>query len=418
MKVFKSIAHKLLMFLLSMSLFATICFFASSYILGSPNTVKSWLDDSGFYEVVIDNAFNLLNSSENDERTLSDVIEDNPNLDITGLEIAFKTVITPEYMQEQTEVFIDAWFSFLEGETDKPIYVIDMTQKNQELATALSDELIKQYSFLPKCDEPPISTYGLNAFSLTCKFEGMEEVIKTNANQNIAGDGSVSSNQITYADNYTAQELQDIQSAWSIAGTAPWVAVIISMLLSVGVFFLAKTKRSGLKSVGGTMLFVGLPLLIMFVAFNYFVDITATFTDYSYKNSENPETYKTIAQPLIETALSDIFMNLIIYSGIISFIGFIVFMIGIKMPKNNNKPSDTILSEDNPETTENYLNALQQEGIALSNQEGGQVYPKNQPAVKKEGATAPASPSPVRKPAKPAVKKQTPKRPKPPTVSG
>lgn len=265
-------------------------------------TIKSWLASSGVYNQALGN--------------LVQVSTDNAGADslITGsvLQNALSKTFTPTYLQQNTNVVIDATYDWLDGKKNTINFTIPVQQKATEFSNNLAAQLEPILAKLPSCGQLlPASSNAITcvpkgvspadyAAQLTQPANG-SQFLSTPLTQNNFGP---SSSQYNYLPR-TAQWMH----------TLLWLLPLLWLLLAVGYVALSPDKLRGLGKVGrqtainsalallaGLLLWYGTPS----------IDLTNSLAQ---GDAQQTEVIKAIANPLARTILPDVGKILTLFSA-------------------------------------------------------------------------------------------------------
>lgn len=234
------------------------------------DTVKNWLDKSGFYEKVV---LGLLESAESSE---GNVPVDDPQVVAIAQE-----AFSPAYLKENTEKILDGTFAWLEGDTEAPEFTLDISDAKLRLADGIGAYATRRAAELPVCTPAQLQEFtdGFDVFSAPCVPPGVSaaQAGETLRNQVLASDQFLSDTTITGEDLTkpsavegqpavsATEDLKSLPEAYQAGGTALWLSLALVVLSAAGAFFLSSTRRSGVWRVGVIVVTSGVIIGISFL---------------------------------------------------------------------------------------------------------------------------------------------------------
>lgn len=333
---FRRTAQVFLAFLLTSLLFLFVTFVPITSSLSRPETIKSWLNDSNIYKEVVPYAAKSLTGSiakENKEASQ----------DVKDLGQAVNKAFPPEFIQRSIEQIIDSVYTWLKGETEKPEFNIDLSDRKEAVSKELEHYLAGRLKDAPICKEGEVNVEEYNPFSDNCLPKGTKakKVAKEFVAQLMHEDGplaqaSINSEDIFKTDNKKGSGSNneekpenagpDINTVFAYGpivydsiGLARFIIISLIVAISSILILIAKTRRGGVKLLSHTMLHVGLwSLIATFIGTKV---ITNVFGSESVPIG--PSTQFTIpeeAKPLFDTIVNDLANTVYIYAGLLVFI--------------------------------------------------------------------------------------------------
>lgn len=142
------------------SLYLGVTFFALFAIVGNPNTIKQAFIQTDAYE-----------------RFVPAIIEENARLHGSGGSLSLKDpeaiqIISDSFppisLQFNTEIVINGVYNWLNGVTNEPVFVVDLTNNINTMATNLSELGMSRLEQQPVCDVQPLL---IDPFNDTCRPE-------------------------------------------------------------------------------------------------------------------------------------------------------------------------------------------------------------------------------------------------------
>lgn len=232
-------------------------------VVTHPEKIKQILNDSGVYSSVVSGLLDQAKqvSSNNGDISLSNTL----------VRSAADQAITPTFLKQNTETFIDSVYRWLDGKSASPDFLIDLTSVKTQFADNVASNLQPQLAALPVC---PAGTnvQSFDAFNATCLPRGVTaaQAVANVKSDILNGKGfldnptitakdlkSSDSNQSVFNDN-----LKDAPKAYQRAKSSPVILALLALLIAAAIIFLSPTRRSGFRRVGITLLSMGVFMVI------------------------------------------------------------------------------------------------------------------------------------------------------------
>jgi hypothetical protein len=228
-------------------------------VLGTPDTLKRALKDSGFYQTVVNDALTQAQKEQPDPQE-----QDNIPLDQPEVQTIIKRAASPELLQSQTEGALDSVYAWLQGKTPTLTFSADLSTFKTDLANGLGGYVEERLSALPKCSAKNPPSGDFDPFNATCLPPGtnVKKVAAEARNEILKGeflkDTELTASDLKSEDGKPIDEqLKAVPQAYQAATWATYGAGALALLLGAAVFFLSETKRKGLKKIAIVLLSVG-----------------------------------------------------------------------------------------------------------------------------------------------------------------
>lgn len=265
MNPFRRVALVLISPLLPLLLFMTALSFGVIQTIGSPNDIKKLVNDSGLYNSVVPS---LLNQTKSVQTSIGNIPTDDP-----VIKQAANQALPPKDVQKNAEAAIDSIYAWLNGKTAQPTFRLDLTSSQAAFADNLASALQTKAAGLPACTTPFTST-SFDIENATCLPPGVSPAalaaqVKSQVN---SGQSFITKPVLTANDLKSDGGKQSIfQNQWKdlpakykqIKGT-PYVLILLTLLVALGIIFLSPSWQRGLRHVGWTLAIMG--LFTLFVA--------------------------------------------------------------------------------------------------------------------------------------------------------
>jgi hypothetical protein len=274
MPVLKKIALGILSPLFIFLLFATAFDIGFVRTATHPVTVKKLVSESGIYNSVIPN---VLQQTKSISTGYGDIPVTDP-----AIQKAAKVALSPQYIQQNTEMAIDNLYDWLNGKIPQPNFRIDLGGAKTLFANNIADALQKQLSALPTCtfaQSREIAASGnFDAYHATCLPRGSSAA--TIAEQVKAG----IVNQKDFLQNTTVEAasikdsngqsvfnqagIKNVPKQYQRAKKTPLILSLVTILVGAGIVLLSATWQRGLRHIGINLLIIGLVMLLFSWALN------------------------------------------------------------------------------------------------------------------------------------------------------
>ena len=257
----------------SILLFLLAFDYGASKIIGSANSVKQILSDSGIYSSIVPS---LLKQTGQINTALGSI----PATDPLVQQAATKALPATD-IQKSSETAIDSIYSWLNGSIDQPNININLSDSKDSFANNLSAEVQQKLSSLPACTTP-YTAANFDALNATCLPPG---VTATSASNLLKNEITTSSDFLDKA-SINSSDLKNKDTGQTIfqsqADTAPGlyrrmknsppVIALLVIILGTILVLLRPTLASGLRHIGATLLSVGIAMLIFSWGLNWVVN--------------------------------------------------------------------------------------------------------------------------------------------------
>lgn len=122
--------------------------------LGSPNKLKTWFKQADLYSVVINNL-----SLQLEKAVTSINFQIKPDISNSEINIALKSSVSESYFYQNVDNVVDANYSWLKGQTNKPDFLIDLAV----VKNGLVNNLVNSQTSLAVCNQ--LVAYRLSTLS-------------------------------------------------------------------------------------------------------------------------------------------------------------------------------------------------------------------------------------------------------------
>lgn len=276
--IFRRLILAFLYALFSSALLFFALFLGLQQVLGTPTKLEKALAQSGIYDIAVTNTL------AKDQQTVGKggIPFSNPDV-----QAAVQKALPPSLLQHSTEQFLNGMYAWAQGTTPTPSFHIDLTGAKNNLADNVAAYMQNRLDSLPTCT----SAAGANAATLdiynaTCLPPRFDKAAAVNQAKQDVLQSSFLSNPVLTADNVNAGNGQTLASRLHyvpmlhrdlliLLYALPFVIVLVVL----GIIFVSRSRRAGIRHVGVTALTAGLLTVIVAFFAEYLLNhITNTLT--------------------------------------------------------------------------------------------------------------------------------------------
>ena len=246
-----------------------ILLFATAFDIGfvrtatHPATVKKLVAESGIYSSVVPS---LLQQTKSISTSVGSVDTANPLI-----QQAAQKAISPGYIQSNSEAAIDSVYKWLDGGSDQPDFVINLSDAKNNFAAQVASSARQQLTGLPTCTtQAQVVTF--NALSATCLPKGVTPASAAqllnndlSSNQAFLEKNTIDANSLKNSDGSQSvfqDQLKTVPKQYQRAKKTPLILSVVTILCAIGIVFTNATWQRGLRHVGISLVIVSIFMLI------------------------------------------------------------------------------------------------------------------------------------------------------------
>lgn len=248
----------------------TLAFSTSSNVaFTNSEKMKSWLTQSNLYGAFVENAIGQA------ERTAGTDNSGGISLSDTVVKESAQSTFSAKQLENDVNTFLDSNYAWLEGKSDKPDFSIDLSAAKESFAQRVGQYVTTYLNGLQVCTSEQLATFDpqtADPLTLSCRPSSMDPTTEGSAvADQIATSTEFLSNPVITPQNINPdgdsetrpyyQDLSSLPQIYQINKKVPWAAAILTVLLAIGVFLLAGTKRQGVKITSIVLALAGLVLV-------------------------------------------------------------------------------------------------------------------------------------------------------------
>lgn len=319
--------------------------------LTKPKNIEKWLSNSRLYDHFVSNA------TEQGQKSVGATEDaDVTSLSDAAVQDAARSAFSQALIESNVNKFIDSNYAWLEGRTDKPSFVIDLTSAKQSFAEQVGAYVTQHIASLPACtDLPTAQAQAADPLNATCRPPSLSpQAAGAQVTEQIAASNQLLDNPVLTAQNINPEpgsqskpyyiKLAHLPKVYQYGKLVPIVLAALSLISAVCLVYLSSTKRRGLGQVGIILAIAGVLLIVMKFS-----------SDLVFKQAENRlfnnSTTGQLQKSLTSFAhqLEDALLKIDLYFGIafllIALIIFIVLRINKKQINTPSVPVNPVVAE-------------------------------------------------------------------------
>ena len=263
--------RQIFVYLLSIVLFFSLVSiaFATSIQTGltHQNKIENWLSQSNLYSsletTIADQAQSAIQNNVPAGITVSQ----------TAAQQATQAVFPQASLQQSVQTIVNSNYAWLEGKTATPNFTIDLSRAKSRLAIKIADlSLVAHFNALPQCSvSQTLQLQNADPLLLSCRPAGISsQAVATQVGEQFASSSDFLSDPIITATTLNVKQfngtpyytkLSKLPRAYQITQKLPWISSIVAVLCIVGIFFLSRTKRLGMRRISIVLLLSGVVLV-------------------------------------------------------------------------------------------------------------------------------------------------------------
>jgi hypothetical protein len=295
----KGIVLLLSLFLL-VTLLGTALSTSANVTLGKPDKIETYLAKSKLYDHFVAYVADQASKSEGGDQTGSVSLND------AVVQAAARSSFPPQLIQQGVNGFIDANYAWLEGKTTIPQFRIDLSAAKETFAQKVGRHVKTYTASLPVCATAAAAQQQINVdpLSAACRPQGVDPAtVGAQVTKRLSTTGDFLSDPVITAnainpkgnkqDQPYYQKLSQLPKAYRLGTKLPYILSALSVLLALGIVFIALSRRRGLRRAGMVLVLAGVILIV-----SKFV------SDYALKKAET-QVFNTASVGQLQKSLTD-----------------------------------------------------------------------------------------------------------------
>lgn len=265
----KAFVH-LLSLLLFLCLLGLAAATSANINLSSPKKVESWLNQSKLYDHFVAQATSQAQQSTGDQGDNNSV-----SLSDTAVQQAAQQAFSPQLLQQTVNTVLDSNYAWLQGKTATPNFSVDLTSAKQSFADQVAAFARDHLASLPVCTPAQLSQIDINnldPLTVPCRPASVSpDAEAAQVKQKILTGGFLS-NPVINANSINPNGTSNSKPYYTKLSIAPklyrygvklpWAFGALSLLLILGIIFVAPTKRKGWRRTAVVLAEAGILLVL------------------------------------------------------------------------------------------------------------------------------------------------------------
>lgn len=293
------------------------------------DTVKQWGTESGAYG----NVMETLEIRQLDETG---------SVDGALLREAINQTLTLGYVQEQSEVAVDAFYDWVDGTSSEVTYTIPIQERRDEFIDNLAGKLEEKVRSLPQCT----GSFSLQQECIPRTYT--PETYAASIAKQTADDSDLFVEPIVVEAVEPVGVVATLPMLAYWSGVASWVLPILAVLMGGAYVALSQKWRNGIANLGKRLVFSSVFLVIIGAItwiFGGSLDLATRLfggSDMSFVSS--------VIEPILHQAIPTIGMWLTIWSGSVLILGVLLWIVGFILGRQTKMNTSVSTSAPSPET--------------------------------------------------------------------
>lgn len=288
MDILKRFARGLSSQIFKFSIFFAAVGAATVVAFGSQAGLKDTLNSSGAYDRAVDG---IIEQATKEQRENGEGVP----IDDADVQKVIRDTLSPEFLEQNSSSAIDGIFGWLQGNTERPEFTIDLTETKQKLANGLGEVAFARASNLQPCTVQQLQTLDPNntdIFSLPCLPPGVDlqteraKLVDQIANgDEFLKDSTISADELPKENGQDVfDKAENVPTVYQWLVRLPWILGGLAVLAATALLFLHDERRRGIWVIGRTLLITGVILVIFTLVSNYIIStINPVGTDIAQK---------------------------------------------------------------------------------------------------------------------------------------
>ena len=339
--------HKVAVAVLANAVAFGIFLLAFGIHVTNPQVLKDWLSRTDTYETLINESLNLIElqaTNAESQGSLGDSLASNPFVDSATIVDALRSTLTPEFIQEQAEGFIDGAYEWLDGDTEVPQFEFSLAEKKDELAAKLGQAMKQQFANMPDCLPEELSP-TFNLLETLCRPPGIdldEEVdklvVELAGDEGLLGTATWTGQDLIRMEGeesgLTPGQVDFARSAYSGLSEGPYILMAAGVLAIPLIYLTSRSQYRGYNEISNSLftgsLFTFIPALIIARWENL---ITSLIGASDEATSSSVTAARALFEPFLEAAVNDIASLTAWLSGIVLVAGSLMMLYGLYLKR-------------------------------------------------------------------------------------
>lgn len=325
MHIFKKIIRGLGAYGFRAALFGGAFSIAFVLVFGTPESLKTAINDSGLYEVPLTDLITAEQQQESSELELS--------VDDPIVQESVATAFPPERKQEIVETILDGTYVWLNEDTEYPDFTIDISDEKAMIIASIADSTFEEVNSLQPCTLLQLQTLSGSEFdplNAPCKppidltAEKQKFISEYSSNDEFLSDTTLTGEELFKEGERhdSTNGANNIPSLFGLFTRLPFILGVITLITGLGVVLLSETRRKGVRKLGKLLVETAISLVIVGVALFFVLGgIKAGL------GSQGPQAIQPSTHSIIESLRGDIMLPAIIITALYLLVGIVLLLL-------------------------------------------------------------------------------------------
>lgn len=259
----KGIVHLLALVLL-IALLGIALAVGFNHDFSNPNKLEGWLAGSNIYDQIIPNALNNAAVASSQDGSEGSVALNDP-----GVRQAAAQAVSPTFLQQSVNNFLDSNYAWLKDKTTIPDFTIDLTAPKQSFANTVGQLVQTHLASVPVCSDTQLTQLQLpvDPLSVVCRPPTLDPKTESAQVTQDINSGDFLNKSVITAANLSGQgqpyyqRLSKLPRAFRVSLKLPYILTVASLVVILGIVVIAPSRRRGLRRIGSTLVAAGIILI-------------------------------------------------------------------------------------------------------------------------------------------------------------
>jgi hypothetical protein len=239
-----------------------------------PTKLEAWLAESHLYNQLASDTLNKAQASSEQDGSNGSV-----SLNSSSVQQVANQVFPPQLLQQDVATFLNSNYAWLQGKTAAPSFTIDLTTQKQDFGSRIGQLVQSHLAAVPACTATQLSQLQIpvNPLTVACRPGTLDpategtSVAQAIDTSDFLKNTDLTAQSISSSTNSNSKPYYKVVSKapqlYRLALQLPWICAGLALLLTLGIVFIAPTRRKGLRRTGIIFLEAGIILIVVkFVA--------------------------------------------------------------------------------------------------------------------------------------------------------
>ena len=232
-----------------------------AHFFATPNRFQESMEQAGVYSAITDEA-------------ATQIAEQSPNFTSDSGDMSIEDIVRDSLdeaiIQQEVEQALENIYEWLRGETEELAFSLDFSDVREDIAEAIGAAFLSELEALPPCTSPAQVAGATDLQDLDCIPPGIDPeeeadrlVASLLASDNFLPEASLGADEL-FADNEHIGADSPVPMWFQRLDNALIPMIVAVLLFSAAIVALAKSRRKGIRRVGGHLMSFGAFIAIGF----------------------------------------------------------------------------------------------------------------------------------------------------------